>query len=136
MPSRISDRILSEFKRISPEIDAPARILIKDLPDNHHGAYIFRTGVAQAINLAMGCLPPYRYPPDMNKTAYEFHYVVHLLPYKAVTPEMFATSAWSFSEKILEDLGVEVPPWITPKPADYDHHLQWLPTTETLYLHK
>ena len=118
-----AERILAAFTAISPQVHAPSKVLIEGLPDNHHGAYVFRNGIAQAVNLYQGSLPPYRYVPDKNKFIYELSYMTEILPLKVVTPEML--NQWASLHPVLAALRFDLPSWITPDPAAYDHFLRW-----------
>jgi len=132
--SRISGQIMSEFRRISPQIPSSARIFMEGLPDNHRGAFIFplgTIGVAHAINLAAGQLQPHFYAPDMNKSTYEIYYTSEILPLKLATPEMIHSWFWEISKEILEVQQIQIPPWMTDNPDDYDYHIRWQPLSGT-----
>jgi hypothetical protein len=135
--SRIQRQIVEEFKRISTEIPPSCRILIQGLPADVHGAFVFPFGIgaAQALNLSTGSLPPYRYAPEMNKLAYEFHYVTEVLPFKIVTPEFLHSWAWELAQDVLANQQVDIPSWMTDNPDDYDVHLRWDPSLGTFRVH-
>jgi hypothetical protein len=131
--SRIQRQIVAEFQRISRGIPPSCRIFIQGLPSDVHGAFVFPFGIgaAQALNLSTGSLPPYRYAPEMNKLAYEFHYMTEVLPFKIVTPEFLHSWAWEFAQEVLANQQVDIPSWMTDNPDNYDIHLRWDPSLGT-----
>jgi len=107
---------------------------MEGLPDNYQGAFIFPLGiigVAHAMNLAAGELPPHYFAPDMNKSAYETYYAGEILPLKLATPEMTQSGFWKFSNRVLEAQQIQIPAWTTDNPEDYDYHIRWRPSSGT-----
>ncbi len=120
---RITRKVVEEFKRLSTDLRWPCRILMDGLPDNHLGAYVFRNGIAQALNLSVGCLPPFRYVPSMKKVTYEYYYMIETLPLKVVTPDL--VHQWRTLQPVFSALNFELPVWLTPDPAGYDYCMLW-----------